>query len=163
MTSSLGSLVHSFFTDYLPLQTGLRLSSIRSYRDTIRLFLCVVSGQRRHPISTLVLDDLTLERVLAFLKHLEQDRGNLRTLFYAHESEIDLVISDSVMPRLGGVEVYEALRSRQPPIRFLLASGYSPTSLGHPHHPTVDVPFLRKPWTLSELARRIRAVLDGGA
>lgn len=76
MSSSLGTLVQSFFTDYLPVQKGLRLGSIRSYRDTIRLFLCFVSGQSRGSIAKLVPDDLTLERVLAFLKHLEQVRGN---------------------------------------------------------------------------------------
>jgi site-specific recombinase XerD len=76
MTSSLGPLVQSFFTDHLPVQKGLRLGSIRSYRDTIRLFLCFASEQRRCSISKLVLQDLSLERVLAFLKHLEQERGN---------------------------------------------------------------------------------------
>ena len=76
MTPSLGQLVRSFFTDHLPVQKGLRLGSIRSYRDTIRLFLRFVSEQRRQPIATLSFDDLTLERVLAFLKHLEQERSN---------------------------------------------------------------------------------------
>ena len=76
MTSPLGPLMQSFFTDHLPVQKGLRIGSIRSYRDTIRLFLCFISGQHRSPISTLALDDLTFERVLAFLKHLEQERGN---------------------------------------------------------------------------------------
>lgn len=76
MIAPLGPLVQSFFTDHLPVQKGLRLGSIRSYRDTIRLFLCFVSEERRSPIATIALDDLTLERVLAFLKHLEQGRGN---------------------------------------------------------------------------------------
>jgi site-specific recombinase XerD len=76
MTPSLGPLVQSFFTDHLPVQKGLRLGSIRSYRDTIRLFLCFVSEQRGSRIATLALDDLTFERVLTFLRHLEQERGN---------------------------------------------------------------------------------------
>jgi integrase/recombinase XerD len=76
MTPSLGSLVQSYFVDHLPVQKGLRIGSIRSYRDTIRLFLCFVSGQRRSSIASLNLHDLTFEQVLAFLKHLEQDRGN---------------------------------------------------------------------------------------
>jgi len=76
MTPSLGPLVQSYFIDHLPVQKGLRVGSIRSYRDTIRLFLCFVSGQRRSSISSLTLHDLTFERVLAFLKHLEQERGN---------------------------------------------------------------------------------------
>ena len=76
MTPSLGPLVQSYFMDHLPVQKGLRVGSIRSYRDTIRLFLCFVSGQRRRSISSLNLDDLTFERVLAFLKHFEQERRN---------------------------------------------------------------------------------------
>jgi site-specific recombinase XerD len=76
MNPSLGTLVQSFFTDYLPVQKGLRLGSIRSYRDTIRLFLCFVSEQSRSPIAKLACDDLAFDQVLAFLKHLEQVRGN---------------------------------------------------------------------------------------
>lgn len=75
-TPALGSLVQSFFTDHLPVQKGLRLGSIRSYRDTIRLFLQFVAEQRRCRIASLSLDDLTFDQVLAFLKHLEQARGN---------------------------------------------------------------------------------------
>lgn len=75
-TPILGQLVQSFFTDHLPVQKGLRLGSIRSYRDTIRLFLRFVSEQRGCSIARLSLDDLSFEQVLAFLKHLEQARGN---------------------------------------------------------------------------------------
>lgn len=76
MTPLLGQLVQSFFTDYLSLQKGLRPSSIRSYRDTIRLFLCFISDQQRRPIAKLSIHDLAFDRVLAFLTHLEQERGN---------------------------------------------------------------------------------------
>ncbi len=76
MTPSLGQLVHSFFVDHLPVQKGLRLGSIHSYRDTIRLFLRFVSEQKRRPIAKLSADDLTFDCVLGFLKHLEQARGN---------------------------------------------------------------------------------------
>ncbi|NIP88449.1 MAG: site-specific integrase, partial [Gammaproteobacteria bacterium] len=75
-TPTLGALLQSFFTDHLPVQKGLRLGSIRSYRDTIRLFLRFVAEQRHCPMARLSLDDLTFEQVLAFLKHLEQERGN---------------------------------------------------------------------------------------
>lgn len=76
MTPTLGQLVQSFFSDYLVVQKGLRLHSVRSYRDTMRLLLGFVSMQTRQPMARLSLQDLTLDRVLAFLKHLEQDRGN---------------------------------------------------------------------------------------
>lgn len=75
-TPAIGSLVQSFFIDHLPVQKGLRPSSILSYRDTVRLLLCFVAEQRRCQIARLSLDDLTFEQVLAFLQHLEQARGN---------------------------------------------------------------------------------------
>jgi len=76
MIPSLGQLVQSFFTDHLPVQKGLRLGSIRSYRDTMRLFLRFAAAQAHRPIARLSLQDLTFDRVLSFLKHLEQERGN---------------------------------------------------------------------------------------
>ena len=76
MTPTLGQLVQSFFADHLAVQKGLRLGSVRSYRDTMRLFLCFVTEQTHQPIARLSLQDLSFDRVLCFLKHLEQDRGN---------------------------------------------------------------------------------------
>jgi len=91
-----------------------------------------------------------------------RDGAEALRLFHAHETDIDLVISDSVMPRLGGADVYDALRAHEPPIRFLMASGYSPGAGLTKDLPTVAVPFLRKPYTLTELAQRVREVLDSG-
>jgi site-specific recombinase XerD len=76
MTPSLGQIVQSFFTDYLPVQKGLRLGSIRSYRDTMSLLLRFLAARRRRSIAKLAFDDLTLDSVLGFLKHLEHERGN---------------------------------------------------------------------------------------
>lgn len=75
-TPTLGALVHDFFLDHLVEQKGLRQSSVRSYRDTLRLFLPFVATAVQRPISRLQLEDLGLDRVLAFLRHLEQDRQN---------------------------------------------------------------------------------------
>ena len=76
MTITLGQAVRSFFEDHLPVQKGLRPTSIRSYRDAVRLFLNFVSADRRRPITRLHMEELTMDRTLAFLKHLEQERGN---------------------------------------------------------------------------------------
>lgn len=73
---TIGALVHDFFVDYLRQQKGLRTSSIRSYRDTLRLFLPFVAKDVRRPISRLQLEDVTFERVLAFLHHIEIERQN---------------------------------------------------------------------------------------
>jgi integrase/recombinase XerD len=78
MTASrpLGPLVHSFFLDHLITVKGLRPASVRSYRDTIRLLLCFVAKDKGKKITKLTVDDLTFERILAFLRYLEHDRAN---------------------------------------------------------------------------------------
>ncbi len=72
----LGPILHSYFLDHLIAVKGLRPGSVRSYRDTIRLLLVFLAAKKRRKITRLTLDDLTLERIIAFLRHLEEDRGN---------------------------------------------------------------------------------------
>jgi integrase/recombinase XerD len=72
----LGALLHSYFLDHLIAVKGLRPGSVRSYRDTIKLLLLFVAAEKRCKVTRLTLADLTLERVLAFLRHLEEQRGN---------------------------------------------------------------------------------------
>jgi len=71
-----GPLLHSYFADHLIAVKGLRPASVRSYRDTIRLLLVFTAADKGCKITRLRLGDLTFDRVLGFLRHLEQDRGN---------------------------------------------------------------------------------------
>jgi site-specific recombinase XerD len=75
-TPTLGSLVHGFFAEYLTLQRGVRPATVRSYRDGLRLFLRFVARDRGRKITGLEPSDLTFERVLSFLRHLEKERSN---------------------------------------------------------------------------------------
>ena len=72
----LGPVLRSFFADHLITIRGLRPSSVRSYRDTIRLLLLFVAADKRCKLTRLTLEDLTFERITAFLLYLEQERGN---------------------------------------------------------------------------------------
>ena len=74
--SKIGPAVFSFFEDHLKSVKGLRGSSIKSYRDALRLFLLYVSEDARKRISGIKLEDLTFERVKDFLLHLEGERYN---------------------------------------------------------------------------------------
>lgn len=73
---TLGRAVQGFFEDYLKCQKGLRLNTVRSYRDTLRLFLLFVADDIRRPVSRVKLADLTAECVRRFLNHLEAERQN---------------------------------------------------------------------------------------
>ena len=72
----LGQLLHSFFQDHLITIKGLRPATVRSYRDTIRLLIVFIATDKRTKLTKLTVGDLTFERIVAFLRHLEQDRGN---------------------------------------------------------------------------------------
>ena len=74
--NELGTVVRSFFEDHLKVQKGLRPSSIRSYRDALKLFLKQIADRHRCPITRLKLTDLVADAVLIFLRNLEAERGN---------------------------------------------------------------------------------------
>jgi integrase/recombinase XerD len=75
-TQPIGPILHSFFADHLLTVKGLRPASVRSYRDTIRLLLCFVAADKDCRITRLALGDLTFDRVVKFLRHLEAERHN---------------------------------------------------------------------------------------
>ena len=75
-TQPLGPVLHSFFASHLITVKGLRPASVRSYRDTVRLLLVFTAADNGCKITRLALTDLTFDRIVAFLRHLEQDRGN---------------------------------------------------------------------------------------
>jgi integrase/recombinase XerD len=77
-TPSLGALLHAFLADELPLQKGLRPTSIKAHRDALRLFLTFLADDVPCRLSQITLDALTLDRVLRFLQHLEDIRHNHR-------------------------------------------------------------------------------------
>jgi integrase/recombinase XerD len=74
--NSVGQVLFAFFEDFLKTQKGLRPGSVRSYRDTMKLFLAYVASSCRRPITRLVLSDLSGQRVLDFLHMMEVIRGN---------------------------------------------------------------------------------------
>jgi integrase/recombinase XerD len=76
MNTDLGPLLYSFFEDYLKCQKGLRSSSLKSYRDSVKLFLLFLVEQTGRKVSRLTLADLACAQVLAFLQSLETDREN---------------------------------------------------------------------------------------
>ncbi|UCD23159.1 MAG: PAS domain S-box protein [Gemmatimonadota bacterium] len=79
------------------------------------------------------------------------------------ETRVDafaLVISDIVMPRVSGIELYQAMRANGIYKKFLFMSGYSAKDVRANVDLGKDVPFLQKPWTPNELLALVRDVLD---
>ena len=75
-----------------------------------------------------------------------------------HAGRIDLLLTDMVMPGMGGGELSRRMLERQPALKVLLMSGYSEELVAAEHG---EVPFLPKPFTPEELAAKVREVLGG--
>lgn len=67
-------LLHAFFEQWLVQQRNYSAHTVRSYRDTWRLFLRFVSSRLNRPVAQLTLPQLTAAEVLAFLQHIEEER-----------------------------------------------------------------------------------------
>jgi CheY-like chemotaxis protein len=74
-----------------------------------------------------------------------------------HPGAIDLLISDVVMPHVGGRELAARLVAARPQMRVLFLSGYAAEGLVPPG---VQASFLQKPFASTSLAHKIRQVLD---
>lgn len=72
----LAPLLRSFFVERLLRQRNASPATIASYRDTFRLLLRFTEAHLHRQAATLSIEDLSAPLVLAFLDHLERDRGN---------------------------------------------------------------------------------------
>jgi two-component system, cell cycle sensor histidine kinase and response regulator CckA len=75
-------------------------------------------------------------------------------------SPIRLVITDVVMPHVGGKAMTESLKTTNPHLKILFTSGYSEDAITHHEILEPGVAFLSKPYTPSMLARKVRELLD---
>lgn len=87
-------------------------------------------------------------------------QDGLRVAREHHGNPIRLVITDVVMPQMGGTVMAEWLKAAYPDMKILFTSGYTDEDLAH--HGVLDpgVDFLPKPYTPAVLATKVREILD---
>jgi CheY-like chemotaxis protein len=78
----------------------------------------------------------------------------------AHEGRIDLLVTDVVMPGMSGNHLASLFRTRDPEIRVLFVSGYTPDAVLRHGVREGELAFLQKPFSPAALASRVREVLD---
>jgi CheY-like chemotaxis protein len=72
----------------------------------------------------------------------------------------DLLLTDLVMPEVTGRELIEGLRNEGRLPKVLMMSGYTDDEVLRRAGPAESYPFIRKPFTVRELATKVREVLD---
>ncbi|MDQ3224254.1 MAG: response regulator, partial [Gemmatimonadota bacterium] len=77
-----------------------------------------------------------------------------------HPGTVDLVISDVVMPEMGGRELGQNLAQSEPALPILFMSGYTGDDVVHRGLLDPGAPFQQKPFTPAGLATKVRAMLD---
>ena len=73
---------------------------------------------------------------------------------------IDLLLTDVVMPRMGGKEVAATITARDPHVKVLFMSGYTHGAIVQNGQLEQGIAFLHKPFTPAALIRKVREVLD---
>ena len=82
-------------------------------------------------------------------------------IYDGNEQGIDLVLTDLMMPGMGGHELVELLRARHPELRVLFMSGYADKPMTTNGAPCRGTAYLEKPFTVELLMQRLREVLEG--
>jgi site-specific recombinase XerD len=142
------ALIHTFFSDWLGRERDLSPHTIRSYRDTWRLFLRFLEQHRSRSIHRLALSDLSAADVLAFLEHHERTHhitggtrncrlAALRALFdFAAQRDPSAIAQAAEIrriPRRRGVQ-RPVCYLEQPEVEALLAQPDRSTAEGQRDH-----------------------------
>jgi PAS domain S-box-containing protein len=84
-------------------------------------------------------------------------------IWKTHQGEIDLLLTDMVMPEgMNGRELAAAIHQDGPDVPVIYTSGYTPELFGEGGEMDKDIVFLAKPYRMTTVADLVREVLDGG-
>jgi CheY-like chemotaxis protein len=93
---------------------------------------------------------------------LEADGATSALHLLDEHPDLALLFTDIVMPEINGRKLADEVRQRRPGLPILFTTGYTRNAVVHQGVLDPDVELLGKPFTIDELARKVRAMLDGG-
>ncbi|MCC6409196.1 MAG: PAS domain-containing protein [Planctomycetes bacterium] len=160
---------------------GLKVQTELGRGTAFRVFLPVSTKERVSPVdparespetlgTVLVIDDepVVAELATSVLQpvcrrvHSAVSGETGLALFEAHADEIDLVLLDVTMPKLGAREILDVLHRRRPDVKVVLTSGYSETEVSRRFAQGEFEGFLQKPYSPSSLLAVLRAAVARG-
>jgi two-component system cell cycle sensor histidine kinase/response regulator CckA len=78
-----------------------------------------------------------------------------------HGGEVDLVVSDVVMPEMDGPALLKELRKRKPELKIVFVSGYAEDAFAKSLPQGEQFAFLPKPFTLKQLVAAVKETMRG--
>jgi DNA-binding NtrC family response regulator len=144
---------------YLP-----RLFAVEQPVEPPRLPATASSGDRSKVL--LVEDD---DRVRAFAEEALRDLGydvvaaenaSEALARFSHEPDVDLLLTDVVMPDTNGRELAERMLKLRPGLPVLYMTGFTRNAVVHNGMLDPGVNFMAKPFTVDQLATKVREALD---
>jgi YesN/AraC family two-component response regulator len=75
-------------------------------------------------------------------------------------TDLSLVITDVIMPGMGGKELAENIKKIQPNLKILFTSGYTDHKVVSSGKLKTGINFLHKPYSLHELSRKVRELIE---
>lgn len=89
------------------------------------------------------------------------DGAEAEMVFNEHKSAIDLLVTDVVLPKIGGGELAQRLRQQRGDLKVLYVSGYTEDSSIYSGDHRSGTSFLQKPFTLGKLLDKVKEMLRG--
>ena len=103
---------------------------------------------------------VTLLETLNYKVYSASTPGDAIELIKEHSSDIQLLITDVVMPEMNGRELAKIICEINPDIRCLFTSGYTANVIAHHGVLDEDICFLPKPFTMNDLAIKVHIALE---
>ena len=135
---------------------GFRGTWVATYRAEV-----ATSGEREMTETILIVDDdedvrEIARHALSVRKYIALETGDpQQAIRMAKEQRIDLLLTDVVMPLMSGTELADRIQAVSASTKVLLMSGYQTSAITPSGRP-----FMAKPFSIDELARRVRETLD---
>ena len=148
--------------------TSFRASFPRSQEAVVAVEAPIVRASGGHSETILVVEDEEVLRELmqtilvsaGYRVLLAEDSAHAFDVAQRESTGISLLVTDVVLPGLGGKGIAEELQSRMPALAVLFISGYTADNLADYDRPSENRSFLQKPFTANALLIQVRWLLD---
>jgi integrase/recombinase XerD len=117
--------VESYFNQHLRRVRGASPHTVRAYGHALRLFFLFLAEHVGRPVRALALDDIVVDHVLAFLDHVERNRGNQASTRNCRLAAVRGFVEHLLRHDISRAEQYRrilavrAKRARQRPVEYL--------------------------------------------